>query len=549
MGADDTVSLLLQVKADTSDLLEKLGGMRDKGKEATSGLAADFGELGRSIADFFALDKIKDFAVSAVEKFAAVQKKTQELADTVRSAGGDWDKSAARVKAYVDQTVAGTSYAKEEVLDSLQAITLRVGDVNVAMQLNEEAIKLSRARHMQLAEAANTVALAFEGQRMGIMELARALGDSGPKAKQVGDLFADLDKKASKLGADADTVTFKLNSAKTTWDNMMEDSGGRLAPVAVFWAKLASEYIPDFIKAIDTAAVYIEAFFAKMEANLDAFGQGLQITAQLFENVWKHPIDAWKDYIAESKAIQAGLKATMVADEKNTASEVDAIWKTSVETRVKVETDGIAKIAQANQKRADDATKQLEKEKEDMQRMGAEYEKLAENLVKAALKAKGAGKAMAEAIIEGVADALAGIMTAYAAAAEAKAVGDIADEDWVDAAAQEGAAAEFSIAAGVIKGIASSVKLAEGGIVSSPTRAVIGEGGEPEAVIPLSKASSMGFGSGSSTHIGELHFHVETKDASSFQSAGTQRSIERGLLTTLDRVKQRQGNRFSGSVA
>jgi len=38
--------------------------------------------------------------------------------------------------------------------------------------------------------------------------------------------------------------------------------------------------------------------------------------------------------------------------------------------------------------------------------------------------------------------------------------------------------------------------LAEGGIVSSPTLAMIGEGGEPEMVLPLSKARAQGFGGG-----------------------------------------------------
>jgi hypothetical protein len=39
-------------------------------------------------------------------------------------------------------------------------------------------------------------------------------------------------------------------------------------------------------------------------------------------------------------------------------------------------------------------------------------------------------------------------------------------------------------------------RLAEGGIVTGPTLAMIGEGREPEAVIPLSKLGSMGFGGG-----------------------------------------------------
>jgi hypothetical protein len=42
-------------------------------------------------------------------------------------------------------------------------------------------------------------------------------------------------------------------------------------------------------------------------------------------------------------------------------------------------------------------------------------------------------------------------------------------------------------------------RLAEGGIVTSPTIAMIGEGREPEAVIPLSKLGSMGFGGGNIT--------------------------------------------------
>lgn len=51
-----------------------------------------------------------------------------------------------------------------------------------------------------------------------------------------------------------------------------------------------------------------------------------------------------------------------------------------------------------------------------------------------------------------------------------------------------------SIISGVIGGASSLLGLADGGIVTSPTLAMIGEGGEPEAVIPLSKMGSVGGG-------------------------------------------------------
>jgi len=45
------------------------------------------------------------------------------------------------------------------------------------------------------------------------------------------------------------------------------------------------------------------------------------------------------------------------------------------------------------------------------------------------------------------------------------------------------------------------IALAKGGIVTGPTNALIGEGGEPEAVVPLSKAGQFGFGSGGGTNV------------------------------------------------
>jgi fructose-1,6-bisphosphatase/sedoheptulose 1,7-bisphosphatase-like protein len=46
----------------------------------------------------------------------------------------------------------------------------------------------------------------------------------------------------------------------------------------------------------------------------------------------------------------------------------------------------------------------------------------------------------------------------------------------------------------VSSGIGRIAGLAEGGIVTKPTLAMVGEGGEPEAVIPLSKMGQMGGG-------------------------------------------------------
>ena len=68
--------------------------------------------------------------------------------------------------------------------------------------------------------------------------------------------------------------------------------------------------------------------------------------------------------------------------------------------------------------------------------------------------------------------------------------------------------------------------LAEGGIVTSPTLAMIGEGRGPEAVIPLSKLGSMGFGSGG----GGITINVNGGDPNSIVRALQQYNRNTGRL-------------------
>lgn len=59
--------------------------------------------------------------------------------------------------------------------------------------------------------------------------------------------------------------------------------------------------------------------------------------------------------------------------------------------------------------------------------------------------------------------------------------------------------------------------LQTGGIITRPTEALIGEGGEPEAVVPLSQAERFGFGRGGNTYyVVEVNGNVYPNDADEF---------------------------------
>jgi hypothetical protein len=77
----------------------------------------------------------------------------------------------------------------------------------------------------------------------------------------------------------------------------------------------------------------------------------------------------------------------------------------------------------------------------------------------------------------------------------------------------------IALVGGAIAGVSAlfhALHLAEGGIVTGPTFALIGEAG-PEAVIPLSKASKAGIGGGIQIHMTN-HFHGDIKTDADIES-------------------------------
>lgn len=83
--------------------------------------------------------------------------------------------------------------------------------------------------------------------------------------------------------------------------------------------------------------------------------------------------------------------------------------------------------------------------------------------------------------------------------------------------------------------------LAQGGIVSSPTLAMIGEGSEPEAVTPLSKLKNMGIGSGGEARYElNINFYGNTTEQEAKQAAQITFEEFKRLSERYEKEKQRK---------
>lgn len=545
--ADEAAELLVKIQADVSDLKAKFEDVGKHGNDLKNGLKDTFKDIKKTVGELFALDKIKDFGMESLHAFTETQKAMAKLQDTVRGSGGDWEKLGGKVDAYIKQSVRNTKFQQEEVITTLDKMTFKVGDVNKAMSLQTEAFKFSRVTGKDLAESTDILTNAYLGNQRGVKQMALALGITGKGAKDAGGLFDTLDKKTKALGNSQDTLAKHLRDAGKAWADLQEDVGKEMAPAWMFMADLAKVWIPNIIKGFQSMGAYAGYFIGQI---INSFNNLIDDAASLgtfLKDVWKHPIEASKLYFAAVKSHQLSYTVAHAESEKALTEELAKIWKKREKIHVDIKTDGVAAEARANQKRIRDEEETAAMIKTIWTSTTASYKELAESIVVAATTSKEAWKDVGKAMVRHVVDALITVLDAYAAKEAAMGAASLYEGEYADAAKYFLASGAFSAGSGAVKGLETAY-LAEGGIVDKPTLAVIGEGGEPEAVMPLSKAGQMGFGGGKT----EVHAPINlpnVRNPSDFSKPSTRRTIERTLAAVMDKVQQRKGLRLQAGIA
>lgn len=544
--ADEQTELLVMIRADVQDLKNKFDQVNVSSKDLTKSLGDQFSELGKLIAQVFAIAKIKQFVQEAVGEFAEMEDALNDLGNTVRSGGGDWAKLRDDTVAYINTAAGSTRFFDAQITKSLDLLAFKTGNLTTAMKLNEEAMKLARVRKMELSAAADIVGNAYLGNQRGVTQLAKALGVTGMAAQDAGRLFTILDQKTKNLGDDTKTVAFQLNQARKAWKDMQEEVGGLLAPMTMFWADLAQTYIPNTVKAIQSAGVVLSSLFIEMGILWDDFVELMKRVGIFLKDVWKNPAEAFKEFKRDTLADSEVMNQRIMENHKATNEELEKIWKETAKKKKQITTEGVADEARANQQRIKDEEITNQRITTIVGGLSSIYKQLAEDITKTALTSKNAWEDIGKVMVRAAVEAIATILDAFAESETAQALGALLTENYTKAGEHFLAAAGYGASAGVVRGLGAAY-LAEGGIVTKPTNAVIGEGGEPEMVVPLSKAGKMGFGGGGLS-VGKLQMTINSKDANSFASPSGQASTERALLSVLDRVKQKQGIRFAAGL-
>lgn len=591
MGDEDVIDV--KVKA-TDGTGPGLGEASDNVDEFAEHTTDQFTRIAEKLAEYFAIEKVIEFTKKLVENASEIEDAMTRLGETVKAGGGDWDAISESVSKYATNLSETTKFTKSELLNSLADVNFRVNDISKAMGIENMAVKLATVTHKDLKTSADELTLAFEGNSRGVIQLARDLGVGSDKAKDTAFLFSEVERRSKDAGDEQKNFGFQIHELETAVSELSEKFLDVFGPTLIKILQTTK----DFVDATKDALGWWEKLFgvidehsskdelskalAKQKEGMAGINKELEAETQFYRlatgSAKEHALEVISELQQElavrkkaADEIEAQMNRTnkevtaatdsqviseaiangkRVANAKLTEKEIEKAHEEALKRQEKATEEAWKNAA----KNMDDAFKKYQKEIEVTTKMfekyGKETEKAAKDgtkaFVDASKKGQDASKALANSLVKDGADAVAQLLTQWADYWFAQAAANFASENYLSGALDVAAGGLLDVAAGVIQG--SVTALASGGIVTSPTYALVGEAG-PEAVIPLSKGSGYGLG-GDTTINGGMHLHLPgVTSPSDFKNGSVQQSISRQLSSQLQSVQSRKGLRTSSGIA
>jgi hypothetical protein len=431
-------------------------------KLETNGEKASFAIKKAAVPAGLALVALGAAAFDAVKAFAEDDAAAQKLGTTLRNTTKATDAQVSAVEDFISETSKAAAVTDDELRPALDKLVRGTKSVTKAQDLLSLALDVSAGTGKDLGAVSDALSKAFNGNLGPLKKLDPALADLIKSGASVDEVFQAMSETfAGQADTAANTTQGKMKNLGIQMDELKESIGEAVAP-------LAEKMLP----ALDKFSTWA----SNNTGLVVALGTTFTIVAVAVLAV-----------NAAMRVYAATMAVVTIATNILTASTY-ALW---IATGVGVILLVIAALI-ALQIKFDIFGKAIDGIKAGFWMWWG--------VVKFVFGAMKTGfeelKDLGSAIFDGIGGAFKGVINAVISNLErglnAAIKGLNIILDGIDAAA--GPWINF----GSIPDV-KLPRLSEGGIVTSATIAMIGEGNEPEAVIPLSKLGSFGVGGGGNT--------------------------------------------------
>ena len=170
-------------------------------------------------------------ALLAAKSAAEDEQSSAQLANTLKNVVGATDDTVKSVEDYINKTTLATGIADDKLRPAFQRLVMSTKDVGQAQNLTNLAMEIATAKHIDVQAAANALAKAHDGNMGALKRLGVSLDETTVKNKDFGAAVVELgDQFKGSLAANADTAAGKMAIMQNSILEAKESVGYALLP-------------------------------------------------------------------------------------------------------------------------------------------------------------------------------------------------------------------------------------------------------------------------------------------------------------------------------
>jgi len=216
--------------------------INDFKKLETNGQKAAFAIKKAAVPAGLALAALGAVAFDAVKAFAEDDAAAQKLATTLGNVTGASDKQIASVEDFITKTSQAAAVADDELRPALDSLVRGTGDITKAQDLLGLALDVSAGTGKDLGAVSDALSKAFNGNLGPLKKLDPALATIIENGGDVDDVFAAMsDTFKGQADTAAKTTQGKMKNLGIQMGELKESIGEAVAP-------LAEKLLPKFLE-------------------------------------------------------------------------------------------------------------------------------------------------------------------------------------------------------------------------------------------------------------------------------------------------------------
>lgn len=345
---------------------------------------------------------IVEFFKASFEAAAEAREQQIQLASRVEQTGLNYDKAKPKLDAFFEALSAQSGIEKDKLIPAMDFLIDKTNSVRASQELMTTTMGLARARGLQLTDAADLVAGAYNGQQRSILQLSKILGMTTEQAKDHEKVLAALKERYGAMATQTDKAALAQGRLAVNFKEAQEQIGQGLVGPLTFVLKVLNMIVVGLKGAGEAYGVFWGTVAATAMKGLEALNEAAhgnfrEAKRLMTTGMAEIRATALEEMGKIGEAMEAAMNPAKIKQNKgNLVDDTKHDFEKMSDDMKKIVAEGAAYVAKTDKERVDtrlvlidietEGMKNKMKQQEDFQRLAATDQ----NKILTAIERKGA---------------------------------------------------------------------------------------------------------------------------------------------------------------